>query len=131
MPPLGPVKRKDLIWHLGQLGFEGPYSGGKHQFMVKGDITQRVITLARPQTENQTQNQTGKPTGRGKGGKKKMNAEKQEDLLTSGGIAKELGVSDSKVKKVLKELAIQPKAKKGICNFYSREALAKIKSALK
>jgi Mn-dependent DtxR family transcriptional regulator len=60
-----------------------------------------------------------------------MNAEKQEDLLTSGGIAKELGVSDSKVKKVLKELAIQPKAKKGICNFYSREALAKIKSALK
>ena len=60
-----------------------------------------------------------------------MNAEQQEDLLTSGGIAKELGVSDSKVKKVLKELAIQPKDKKGICNFYSREALAKIKSALK
>jgi len=60
-----------------------------------------------------------------------MKAEKQEDLLTSGGIAKELGVSDSKVKKVIKELAIQPQAKKGVCNFYSREALAKIKSALK
>ena len=37
-----------------------------------------------------------------------MKAEKQEDLLTSGGIAKELGVSDSKVKKVIKQLAIQP-----------------------
>jgi predicted RNA binding protein YcfA (HicA-like mRNA interferase family) len=42
MPPFGPVKRKDLVRYLGQLGFEGPYSGGKHQFMVKGDITIRV-----------------------------------------------------------------------------------------
>jgi predicted RNA binding protein YcfA (HicA-like mRNA interferase family) len=42
MPPFGPVKRKDLIRYLGQLGFEGPYSGGKHQFMVKGDITIRI-----------------------------------------------------------------------------------------
>ena len=24
------------------MGFEGPYSGGKHQFMVKGDITIRI-----------------------------------------------------------------------------------------
>jgi predicted RNA binding protein YcfA (HicA-like mRNA interferase family) len=24
------------------LGFEGPYSGGKHQFIVKGDITIRI-----------------------------------------------------------------------------------------
>ena len=42
MPPIGPVKRKDLVRYLGQLGFEGPYSGGKHQFMVKGDITIRI-----------------------------------------------------------------------------------------
>ena len=42
MPAFGPVKRKDLVWYLGQLGFEGPYSGGKHQFMVKGDITIRI-----------------------------------------------------------------------------------------
>ncbi|HYA43413.1 MAG TPA: hypothetical protein VEF34_19080 [Syntrophobacteraceae bacterium] len=60
-----------------------------------------------------------------------MNAAKQGDLLTSGGIAKELGVSDAKVKKAIKELAIQPKAKKGACNYYSGEALAKIKAALK
>ena len=42
MPPFGPVKRKDLVRYLRQLGFEGPYSGGKHQFMVKGDITIRI-----------------------------------------------------------------------------------------
>ena len=60
-----------------------------------------------------------------------MSAEKKEDLLTSGAIAKELGVSDAKVKKAIKELAIQPKAKKGVCSYYSQDALAKIKSALK
>jgi len=38
MPSFGPVKRKDLIRYLTQLGFEGPYSGGKHQYMVKGQI---------------------------------------------------------------------------------------------
>ena len=38
MPPLGAIKRRDLIRHLKKLGFEGPYAGGKHQYMVKGDI---------------------------------------------------------------------------------------------
>jgi predicted RNA binding protein YcfA (HicA-like mRNA interferase family) len=42
MPRFGPIKRRDLIRYLRQLGFEGPYSGGKHQFMIKGDITLRV-----------------------------------------------------------------------------------------
>jgi len=42
MPPFGPIKRKDLIRHLKQLGFDGPYSGGKHQFMIRGDITVRI-----------------------------------------------------------------------------------------
>jgi predicted RNA binding protein YcfA (HicA-like mRNA interferase family) len=42
MPPYGPIKRKDLVRQLKQLGFEGPYSGGKHQFMIKGNITIRV-----------------------------------------------------------------------------------------
>ncbi len=59
-----------------------------------------------------------------------MTAEKQEDLLTSGGIAKELGISDAKVKKVIKELAIEPKAKKGVCCYYSRNELTRIKQAL-
>lgn len=42
MPRFGAVKRKDLVRFLKQLGFEGPYSGGKHQFMIKGDITLRI-----------------------------------------------------------------------------------------
>ena len=42
MPPFAPVKRKDMIRYFGQLGFEGPYSGGKHQFMIKDDITIRL-----------------------------------------------------------------------------------------
>jgi len=42
MPPFGPVKRKDLVRYLRRLGFDGPYSGGRHQFMVKGHVTLRV-----------------------------------------------------------------------------------------
>jgi len=30
------VSRKELIRKFRALGYEGPYSGGKHQFMVKG-----------------------------------------------------------------------------------------------
>jgi len=36
VPRLGPTKRAELITYLQILGFEGPYSGGKHQFMLKG-----------------------------------------------------------------------------------------------
>jgi predicted RNA binding protein YcfA (HicA-like mRNA interferase family) len=42
MPRFGPIERKDLIRYLRQAGFEGPYSGGKHQFMIKGNITLRI-----------------------------------------------------------------------------------------
>ena len=42
MPRLGPLKRQDLIRNLKRLGFDGPYSGAKHQFMIKGEITVRV-----------------------------------------------------------------------------------------
>lgn len=42
MPPFGPVKRKDLIRAFRALGFEGPYSGGRHQFMARGELTIRV-----------------------------------------------------------------------------------------
>ena len=45
MPKFGPIKQKDLVRHLSALGFDGPYSGGKHPFMVKGDIT---IALPNP-----------------------------------------------------------------------------------
>ena len=42
MPRPGPIKRVQLIRYLQILGFEGPYSGGKHQFMLKGAIRLRL-----------------------------------------------------------------------------------------
>lgn len=39
MPSVGPVKRRDLITLLRRLDFSGPYAGGRHEFMHKGDIT--------------------------------------------------------------------------------------------
>jgi predicted RNA binding protein YcfA (HicA-like mRNA interferase family) len=38
MPVFGPTKRKELVHFLRQLGFSGPYSGGKHQYLVKGEL---------------------------------------------------------------------------------------------
>ncbi len=38
MPPFGPIKRNGLIRALRALGFEGPYSGGNHQYMVRGAL---------------------------------------------------------------------------------------------
>ena len=38
MPPLKPVKRKELIRFLRMTGFEGPFSGGKHQFLLKDQL---------------------------------------------------------------------------------------------
>lgn len=45
MPKLALIKRKDLIYYLRQLGFDGPYSGGKHQIMEKDSLT---ITIPNP-----------------------------------------------------------------------------------
>ncbi len=42
MPHFGAVERRTLIQSLRRLGFEGPYSGGKHQFMVREDVTVRI-----------------------------------------------------------------------------------------
>ncbi len=52
-------------------------------------------------------------------------------LLTAGNIAKVLSVSDAKVKKVIQELGIKPVAKKGVCNYYSKDTVSKVKGALK
>jgi len=38
MPKFGPISRNDLIKKLKLLGFTGPESGAKHQFMTKDDI---------------------------------------------------------------------------------------------
>ena len=53
------------------------------------------------------------------------------DLMTAGNIAKTLGVADAKVKKAIQELKIKPAAKKGVCNYYGRDVVAKVKVALK
>ena len=45
MPAWGPVDRRTLIKGLRALGFEGPLSGGKHQFMARGDV---VVTIPNP-----------------------------------------------------------------------------------
>ncbi len=42
MPTFRPISRRDLIHYLKQLGFQGPYSGAKHQFMIKENITLRI-----------------------------------------------------------------------------------------
>jgi len=36
------ISRKELIRKFRALGYEGPFSGGKHQFMVKGKQKIRI-----------------------------------------------------------------------------------------
>ncbi len=42
MPPFGPTSRRDPISNLKDLGFEGPYSGGNHQYMIRGQTRLRI-----------------------------------------------------------------------------------------
>jgi predicted RNA binding protein YcfA (HicA-like mRNA interferase family) len=42
MPRFGPIARTDLIHYLRRLGFDGPYAGGKHQFMIKQELRLRI-----------------------------------------------------------------------------------------
>ena len=45
MPPIGSISHRDLIRYLKLCGFSGPYSGGKHLNMVKGNLK---ITIPNP-----------------------------------------------------------------------------------
>ncbi len=45
MPVFGPISRRDLIYYLRQAGFDGPYPGGKHQYMVKEELK---LTIPNP-----------------------------------------------------------------------------------
>ena len=38
MPPFKPIKRIDLIKTLKKAGFDGPHGGGKHGFLIKGEL---------------------------------------------------------------------------------------------
>jgi predicted RNA binding protein YcfA (HicA-like mRNA interferase family) len=45
MPAWGPISRRQLVATLRRLGFEGPYSGGRHEFMARADV---VLTIPNP-----------------------------------------------------------------------------------
>ncbi len=45
MPRFGPIKRRNLIQALRRAGYEGPESGGRHQFMRRG---QHTVTIPNP-----------------------------------------------------------------------------------
>ena len=49
MPPFGPISRRDLIRNLRRAGFQGPYTGGKHAFMIKGSLT---LTVPNPHQQD-------------------------------------------------------------------------------
>lgn len=71
MPVFGAIKRQELIRYFKQIGFDGPYPGGKHQYMLKeqlkvwipnphgGDISKSLLSrilrqanISREQWEN-------------------------------------------------------------------------------
>lgn len=45
MAELRPVAWQDLTKRLNRLGFDGPYHGGKHPYMIKGNL---VLTVPNP-----------------------------------------------------------------------------------
>lgn len=51
----------------------------------------------------------------------------KSELLTSGKIAAELGISPAKVKKIIQELSIEPDMKKGACAYYGKKSINQIK----
>ncbi len=42
LPRLSPCKRRAFVRRLRKLGFEGPYSGTRHQFMIYGQHRQTI-----------------------------------------------------------------------------------------
>lgn len=48
MARLTPISWRELVKGLRDLGFEGPYHGGKPPYMVKGDL---VLTIPNPHRE--------------------------------------------------------------------------------
>jgi predicted RNA binding protein YcfA (HicA-like mRNA interferase family) len=49
MTRLGPVSHAELVRRLREFGFEGPHSGGKHLFMIKGDLRLTIPNPHRPE----------------------------------------------------------------------------------
>jgi predicted RNA binding protein YcfA (HicA-like mRNA interferase family) len=38
MTRLNPISRRELVQRLRELGFEGPFTGGRHEFVVRGSV---------------------------------------------------------------------------------------------
>ena len=49
MSKLRPVSFSELVRKLKSLDFEGPFSGGKHLFMIKGDLR---LTISNPHRQD-------------------------------------------------------------------------------
>ena len=45
MPRFGPIKRRELVAGLRRLGYSGPYTGGRHEFMLRGNVS---VTIPNP-----------------------------------------------------------------------------------
>ena len=45
MAKLSPISWAELVRRLRKLGFDGPYKGGKHPYMIKGNL---VLTIPNP-----------------------------------------------------------------------------------
>jgi hypothetical protein len=54
----------------------------------------------------------------------------QSDLLTASKIARQLEVPDARVKKAIAALGLKPAARKGVCSYYEKSAVPRIKKAL-
>ncbi len=48
MTKLSPISRRDFITRLKVLGFEGPYPGGKHLYMIRREIR---LTVPNPHSQ--------------------------------------------------------------------------------
>lgn len=47
MPPFGPIKRRDFIRALRELGFDGPFPGSNHQIISMGsEFSKRALTCS-------------------------------------------------------------------------------------
>ncbi|HOK14432.1 MAG TPA: hypothetical protein PLU67_02910 [Candidatus Kapabacteria bacterium] len=54
----------------------------------------------------------------------------KEEMLTAKKVAEKLGVTEAKVKKIIKEQNIEPDAKRGACNYYAPATVEKNKSLI-
>lgn len=45
MADLSPISWANLVRRLNKLGFDGPYQGGKHPYMMRGEL---VLTIPNP-----------------------------------------------------------------------------------